>query len=76
MLEVKAPNSYLLIPRQQRVFLAGSIEMGKAENWQTRLVDSLKEREGLILNPRRDDWDSLGSRLNGNCRLWKMQLIS
>ncbi len=58
MIEVKAPNSYLLIPRQPRVFLAGSIEMGKADTWQTRLVDSLKEHEGLILNPRRDDWDS------------------
>ena len=44
------------------VFLAGSIEMGKAEDWQTQVINSLKEQEGAVtctvLNPRRDDWDS------------------
>ena len=58
MIEIKAPNTYLLIPKQQRIFLAGSIEMGKADNWQSRLAKALEDREGLILNPRRDDWDS------------------
>lgn len=38
------------------VFLAGSIEMGAAEDWQTKAEKLL---EGfLIYNPRRDDWDS------------------
>jgi hypothetical protein len=44
------------------VFLAGSIEMGKADNWQVRLSDSLLSEypkdDVLIYNPRRDDWDS------------------
>lgn len=46
-----------VIPKS--VFLAGSIEMGKAENWQEEATKEL-ERLGCecVLNPRRDDWDS------------------
>lgn len=40
------------------VFLAGSIEMGKADNWQDQLIYGVSHlTEGTILNPRRDDWD-------------------
>lgn len=66
MIEIKAPNTYLLIPKQQRIFLAGSIEMGKADNWQSRLSKSLEDREGLILNPRRDDWDACWEQVISN----------
>lgn len=38
------------------IFLAGSIEMGKAEDWQTELTNHLDNV--VIFNPRRDDWDS------------------
>lgn len=40
------------------LFLAGSIEMGKAEQWQAKVIDMLKDSNYNILNPRRDDWDS------------------
>jgi len=40
------------------IFLAGSIEMGKAEDWQTIIANLLKEYKGTLLNPRRDHWDS------------------
>jgi hypothetical protein len=40
------------------VFLAGSIEMGKAEDWQVRIENELSNQEVTIFNPRRDDWDS------------------
>lgn len=41
------------------IFLAGSIEMGLAEDWQKKVQDHLSDRRDLvILNPRRDDWDS------------------
>jgi hypothetical protein len=54
MQEIKAPEA---LPR--RIFLAGSIEMGKAENWQERVVRDLSDVPNLtILNPRRDDWDA------------------
>lgn len=39
------------------IFLAGSIEMGKAEDWQSRVVRELTGISATILNPRRDDWD-------------------
>jgi len=40
------------------LFLAGSIEMGTAEEWQTRILVYLADKNVLILNPRRLDWDS------------------
>lgn len=56
MIEIKAPQSYDRYRRS--VFLAGSIEMGVADNWQARVTKSLEGQEILVLNPRRDDWDS------------------
>lgn len=42
------------------IFLAGSIEMGNAENWQANVEEFFKyyPREITMLNPRREDWDS------------------
>lgn len=40
------------------VFLAGSIEGGKAFNWQEVLEKLLKDQPIVILNPRRDAWDA------------------
>lgn len=39
------------------VFLAGSIEMGGADDWQSRIIARLP-REVIVLNPRRAEWDS------------------
>lgn len=44
------------------IFLAGSIEMGSAENWQVKVEDAIKESNSTILNPRRDNWDSSWKR--------------
>ncbi len=53
---VLPPAPVVLAPGDRVVFLAGSIEMGAAEDWQTRLVASL---DGVVaLNPRRAAWDS------------------
>lgn len=40
------------------VFLAGSIEMGAAVDWQTAVTNTLSDLPINIFNPRRDDWDS------------------
>lgn len=40
------------------VFLAGSIEMGKAVDWQAQAIQALEGTYCNILNPRRPDWDS------------------
>lgn len=42
----------------QKVFLAGSIEMGKAAPWQDELSAKLEDTSLYLLNPRRLDWDS------------------
>lgn len=56
MREVKAPARPEL---QRRIFLAGSIEMGQAEQWQERIVRAMSGAgDVVILNPRRDDWNS------------------
>lgn len=56
----------LLNNNQVSIFLAGSIEMGIAKNWQAMIIDELgnleKQRndgvEFVVLNPRRPAWDS------------------
>lgn len=40
------------------IFLAGSIEMGRADDWQSQVCEDFKEFDINILNPRRKDWDS------------------
>jgi hypothetical protein len=40
------------------IFLAGSIDNGKAEDWQTTIINALHHFDVDILNPRRKDWDS------------------
>jgi len=42
----------------KKIFLAGSIEMGKAEDWQAKIIDAVKDTKKIIINPRREDWDS------------------
>lgn len=40
------------------VFLAGTIEMGKAVDWQKQIEQELEHLDVDIFNPRRDDWDA------------------
>lgn len=40
------------------VFLAGSIEMGAAEEWQAVVAEALADLDVVVLNPRRDAWDA------------------
>lgn len=52
---IKPPNK---IDKQgPMVFLAGSIEMNTAEDWQKRITDRLGHLPITILNPRRDNWN-------------------
>lgn len=43
---------------KQYVFLAGSIEMGKAEDWQTEMGFFFEKKGWNVFNPRRRDWDN------------------
>jgi hypothetical protein len=44
--------------RKLSIFLAGSIEMGLAEDWQSKIEKELDGLDVTIYNPRRDSWDS------------------
>lgn len=54
---IKAPNEFDEFSNTL-IFLAGSIEMGTAINWQDELVNHFQYSDVTFLNPRRDDWDS------------------
>lgn len=60
MKTIKPPHSIAKNHRREKlVFLAGSIEMGKAEDWQSKVEKYFEALDDYtILNPRRDDWDS------------------
>ncbi len=55
---LKPPTPLVLDARTPSVFLAGSIEMGQAEDWQSRIEQALIDYEVVLLNPRRDEWDA------------------
>ena len=55
---VKPPQSLKDLPKWPSIFLAGSIEMGKAEDWQAYIGNNLFSHDIIILNPRREHWDS------------------
>lgn len=57
-IEIQAPNTLQLKHNYISIFLAGSIEMGKAEEWQKKIIDSVPDKPYIFFNPRRDDWDS------------------
>lgn len=48
----------LLEGKGKTIFLAGSIEQGVADKWQDRFIEKLNDEECIILNPRRESWDS------------------
>jgi hypothetical protein len=58
MIEIQAPNKLEVPEGYTSIFLAGSIELGVAELWQERIVNSLRDDNVVLFNPRRADWDS------------------
>ena len=57
-MEIKSPNKVILKEGYKTVFLAGSIEMGLATDWQNEIITTLKDKNIIFLNPRRENWDS------------------
>jgi hypothetical protein len=61
------PKNVYYSDESVKVFLAGSIEMGKAEDWQAVIPKIFKDRDNLtFFNPRRDDWDSSWEQKESN----------
>ena len=68
-IQIVKPNSEEQVTKNQlSVFLAGSIEMGKAEDWQKVLTSKLETlgKDLTVFNPRRDDWDSSWTQEQSN----------
>jgi hypothetical protein len=57
-IEIQAPNEIPNVKTNTKIFLGGSIEMGKAIDWQKDLIERLRDEPITFLNPRRSDWDS------------------
>lgn len=54
---IKSPNQSRVF-EGKTIFLAGSIDMGNAVNWQDQITDALHDENVTLFNPRRDVWDS------------------
>ena len=58
MKHIQPPHSFDDTGEYPVIFLAGSIDMGSAIDWQAEIVARMHGQDVTILNPRRDDWDS------------------
>lgn len=58
MKEIRPPEPLSLELGKPSVFLAGSIEMGTAVEWQAQVTDALRDLDVIVLNPRREAWDA------------------
>jgi len=79
---ITPPNRYLKDRDLYRtkVFLAGSIEQGKAEDWQTEFQRKFPFRV-LFYNPRRKEWDAtwtqtLNSPLFYEQVTWELDMLN
>ena len=63
---LKPPAPLALAEGERSVFLAGSIEMGRAEDWQSMVERALADLPVAVLNPRRDAWDASWEQSIGN----------
>lgn len=76
-----APETTLGSLFDTTLFLGGSIEQGKASEWQKRVIQELKDTEQLtIFNPRREVWDATWSQSPDNKKLreqirWELDRI-
>jgi hypothetical protein len=64
----KPPAPPTFDPKLPSVFLAGSIEMGAAEDWQAQVERALQDLDVVLLNPRREEWDSSWVQSIGNAQ--------
>jgi len=78
--EIQAPNHLKLQHHYTTIFLAGSIELGKAEEWQKTIVNSVPDKPYIFFNPRRDAWDSSWKQEKSNKKFreqveWELEAL-
>jgi hypothetical protein len=79
-LQVLKPTDGDSVKNRVTVFLAGSIEMGVAEDWQTKIANDLQDIPVTLFNPRRDSWDSSWEQRMSNPEFryqvtWEMNML-
>ena len=58
MQAVVSPNTVRFASlKKPSVFLAGSIDQGATEDWQSRMTKLFEDHDVVFFNPRRPDWD-------------------
>ncbi|OPZ66000.1 MAG: hypothetical protein BWY85_00167 [Firmicutes bacterium ADurb.Bin506] len=62
------------------LFLAGAIDMGAAEDWQSKAVKALAGFYGTVFNPRRPDWDATWNQTKCDPRMmdqinWELEML-
>lgn len=55
---VCAPTRCIVLDTSRSIFMAGSIQMGVAIDWQRDLYNRTADLDVTYFNPRRTDWDS------------------
>ncbi len=55
--KIKSPEEIPVKDDRIKIFLGGTIDMGKSDNWQAAIESELSEYNIIILNPRRDNWN-------------------
>jgi hypothetical protein len=65
-IEIQAPNELLKKDGYISIFLAGSIEMGKAIDFQRMIIEATSKMPYIYFNPRRNDWDSSWEQVKEN----------
>lgn len=79
--EIKPPAELLPDKKRFEIFLAGSIEQGKAEEWQHEFADAIRKMKPrpnvALFNPRRDNWDPSWSGISppGDSKLFTQQVL-
>jgi len=58
LLSIIKPPQIVKFDERVSIFLAGTIDNGDSVDWQSEVTKSLAGLDVLILNPRRDEWDS------------------
>jgi len=66
MIEIQAPHPLIYPENYLSCFVAGSIELGKAINFQRELVNSFQGKDIAFFNPRRDDFDPYAKQVIEN----------
>ncbi|QLC67085.1 hypothetical protein LPB248_12490 [Flavobacterium sp. LPB0248] len=75
----KAPEAIPLQIDLKTIFLAGSIEMDKAVDWQKKCEELLQD-QFVVFNPRRNEWDSSWSQTIENVHFkeqvsWELEAL-